>query len=119
MRAHAWIRRPWRRCFGHRRDRGGADARSAGRRTLRPERCGEFSTNNVDYSTRPALGVLQVQALLGPDLTSRDEEALVAGHRGVGVDDAEVDARHPGRIIVASRYGDIGRHVEKEPSRLG
>src|SRR5438034_5258970 len=67
-------------CYGHRRGLGGTDAPSAGRRTLRPERCGEFSTNNVDYSTRPALGVLQVQALLGPDLTSRDEEALVAGH---------------------------------------
>jgi hypothetical protein len=60
-----------------------------------------------------------MQALLGPDLTAGNEEALVAGHHGIGVDDAEVDARHPDRVRVASRHGDLGRHVEVEPSRLG
>jgi hypothetical protein len=67
----------------------------------------------------PALGVLQVQALLGPDRSSRDEEALVAGHHGIGVDDAEVDACHLRGVMVAPRHGDLSRHVEEEPSRLG
>jgi hypothetical protein len=66
----------------------------------------------------PALGVLQVQTFLGPDLTARDEEAVVACHHCVGVDDAEVDARHPGGVRIASRNRDLRRHVEEEPSRL-
>jgi hypothetical protein len=66
-----------------------------------------------------ALCVLEMQTFLRPDLASRDEEALLAGHHGIRVDDAEVDARHLRRVKVVSRHGDLGRHVEKEPSRLG
>jgi hypothetical protein len=56
-----------------------------------------------------------MQALLGPDRASRDEEALVAGHHCIGVDDAEVD---PGddaaiRLCALDRNRDLGRHVEK------
>jgi hypothetical protein len=57
-----------------------------------------------------------VQALLRPDRTSRDEETLVAGHHGIRVDDAEVDACDPSGVRVASRYSDFSCHVEKEPS---
>src|SRR5207244_7449773 len=57
---------------------------------------------------RPALGVLQVQALLGPDLTSGHEEGLVARHHGIGVDDAEVD---PGDDA-AIRLWALGRNRE-------
>ncbi len=67
------------------------------------------------------LRVLQVQAFLGPDLTSRDEEALVACHRGVGVDDPEVDPGGDAAVKPSAlgRHRDLGRHVEVEPSRLG
>src|SRR5439155_5467848 len=69
----------------------------------------------------PPLRVLQVQALLGADRPSRDEEALVACHHRIGVDDAEID---PGddaatRLCTLDRKRDLRRHVEEEPSRLG
>jgi hypothetical protein len=62
-----------------------------------------------------------MQAFLGPDRTARDEEALVAGHQGVGVDDAEIDAGDDAAIKLCAldRNRDLGRHVEEEPSRLG
>jgi hypothetical protein len=54
-------------------------------------------------------------------LWARDEETLLACQHGIGVDDAEVD---PGddagiRLSALDRNRDLGRHVEKEPSRLG
>jgi hypothetical protein len=61
-----------------------------------------------------------VQALLSPDLASRDEEALLAGHHGVGVDDAEVDAGDDAaiRLSALDRNRDLRCHVEVQPSRL-
>jgi hypothetical protein len=54
-----------------------------------------------------------MQALLGADRPARHQQALVAGHHGVGVDDAEIDPRHRVGIEDSGLDRDLGRHVEE------
>lgn len=64
----------------------------------------------------PALGVGQVQTLLGPDGPARDEQGLVRSHRRVGMDDAQIHPSHPGGVGAVVLDRDLGSDVEDEAS---
>jgi hypothetical protein len=69
---------------------------------------------------RAALAVAQVLPAFGPDRPSGHQQLLpVWSGDGVGVDDAQVHARHPPRIrpgpLGVGADGDLGGHVQVQP----